>query len=63
MWTFGGLLIVAFVVWRGFRRLTNVVTAMGIVFERAVNRGAIRQGDPPITTHQDEMDFQERFRP
>lgn len=57
MWTFLGLLVVAAVLYFGLRRLVLVVGAIGTVFERTVNRAAMRNGGDPITTPDDEARF------
>lgn len=58
MLTFLGLLVIAAVLYFGLRRLILVVGAIGTVFERTVNRAAMRGGNEPITTPEDE----ERYR-
>lgn len=55
--SFWGLALIAVVLFFGLRRLSKSVAALVFVIERALNLNAVRNGQPPITTPEDEKLF------
>lgn len=51
------IFVLAAVLWWYGWRFARIFTAIGMVLERVANRAAVNNGQPPITTKEDEALF------
>lgn len=49
MWTFAGLLVIAWVLWYWLRKIARVLASTGAVQEAAANRAAVGRGERPVS--------------
>lgn len=51
------ILVLAAVLWVWLRRIALAIALFGHIMEKALNRVAERNGEPPVTTAEDAKDF------